>query len=300
MACFDSCQCLGERGQRSILYSILKNDNQYNQHSQGRARVCSCGSKKKVVLRSPQTTCKAASAVLLKTLKFVKNVLCFRELPAEDQLQLVRNSWAQLLVLGMAQDMMDFETMETPEPSMLQKILTSGQGRQETAHGRSSQGVSLTDALQSEAHQALNEYVKVTHRRDATRFTKLFIALSMLRSINANVVAGLFFKPVIGTCQDKTRLLAYPHHMPHTSMEQGGTWQVAVGIQSGMDPRPERCCHDDTLGGGRGRRQQAVVVRPDDKCDQRGPSSSEEEEEDEEEWEEEEQEEEEEETSHYT
>lgn len=152
MACSDSCQCLGERGQRSILYSILKNDNQPNQHSQGRERFavpqqqpCSCGSKKKVVLRSPQTTCKAASVALLKTLKFVKNVLCFRELPAEDQLQLVRNSWAQLLVLGIAQDLIDFETVETPELSMLQNILTSGQGRQETAHGRSGQGVSLTD-----------------------------------------------------------------------------------------------------------------------------------------------------------
>ncbi|XP_035622058.1 nuclear receptor subfamily 0 group B member 1-like isoform X2 [Oncorhynchus keta] len=255
MACSDSCQCLGERGQRSILYSILKNDNQPDQHSQGRARLavpqqqpCSCGSKKIVVLSSPQTTCKAASAALLKTLKFVKNVLCFRELPAEDQLQLVRNSWAQLLVLGMAQDLIGFETMETPELSMLQNILTSGQGRQETAHGRSGQGVSLTDvqgikmflnkcwgldistkeyaylkgailfnpelryqsyiqALQSEAHQALNEYVKVTHRRDSTRFTKLFIALSMLRSINANVVAGLFFKPVIGTVSMNELLL---------------------------------------------------------------------------------------------
>lgn len=66
---------------------------------------------------------------------------------------------------------------------------------------------SYIQALQSEAHQALNEYVKVTHRRDSTRFTKLFIALSMLRSINANVVAGLFFKPVIGTVSMNELLL---------------------------------------------------------------------------------------------
>lgn len=154
MACFDSCKCITDRGQRSILYSILKNGNQQIQHSQpGRQRVavpqqqeCSCGSKKKVVLRAPQTTCKAASAVLLKTLRFVKNVPCFRELPAEDQLQLVRSSWAPLLVLGMAQDVIDFETMETPELSMLQRILTSGQGKQEMLHGRSSgHGMSLTD-----------------------------------------------------------------------------------------------------------------------------------------------------------
>ncbi|XP_030627977.1 nuclear receptor subfamily 0 group B member 1 [Chanos chanos] len=249
MAYFDSCHCSSERRQNSILYNILKNDSQSAQHTQRTPRVsvsmqaCACGSKKKVVLRSPQTTCKAASAVLVKTLKFVKNVPCFRELPVDDQHVLVRSSWAPLLVLGMAQDRIDFETTETPEPSMLQRILTSGRDKHENLQGQSNAGVSLTDVqgikmfltkcwaldistkeyaylkgailfnpdvtglqcqhyiqgLQSEAHQALNEYVKMIHRGDATRFAKLFIALSMLRSINANVVAGLFFKPVIGT-----------------------------------------------------------------------------------------------------
>lgn len=62
-------------------------------------------------------------------------------------------------------------------------------------------------ALQSEAHQALNEYVKMLHREDHARFIKLFIALSMLRSINANVVAEIFFKPVIGTVNMEEVLL---------------------------------------------------------------------------------------------
>ncbi|KAK1802320.1 hypothetical protein P4O66_021979, partial [Electrophorus voltai] len=173
------------------------------------------------------TTCKAASAVLVKTLKFVKNVPCFRELPVDDQHVLVRSSWAPLLVLGMAQDRVDFETCDTPEPSMLQRILTGGRGKQESPQGQSSAGVALADVqgiqmflnviglqcphyiqgLQSEAHQALNEYVKMIHRGDTTRFAKLFIALSMLRSINANVVAGLFFKPVIGTVNMEELLL---------------------------------------------------------------------------------------------
>ena len=61
--------------------------------------------------------------------------------------------------------------------------------------------------LQSEAHQALNEYVKMIHGGDTARFAKLFIALSMLRSINANVVAGLFFTPVIGTVNMEELLL---------------------------------------------------------------------------------------------
>ncbi|KAJ8256248.1 hypothetical protein COCON_G00201120 [Conger conger] len=257
MAYFDGCHCLGDGRQNSILYNILKNDNRTEHHAHRRPGValkqqsCSCGSKKKVALQCPQITCKAASAVLVKTLKFVKNVPCFRELPADDQLLLVRSSWAPLLVLGMAQDRVDFETRETTEPSMLQKILTSGQKKQDSPQEQSDQGVSLTDiqgikafltkcwgldistkeyaylkgavlfnpdldglhcvhyihALQSEAHQALNEYVKMLHREDHARFIKLFIALSMLRSINANVVAEIFFKPVIGTVNMEEVLL---------------------------------------------------------------------------------------------
>ncbi|KAJ8410050.1 hypothetical protein AAFF_G00210910 [Aldrovandia affinis] len=71
MAFFGGCHCLGDRRQNSILYSILKNDNQTEQHAPRRPGVvlqqqaCSCGSKKKVALRCPQITCKAASAVLI-------------------------------------------------------------------------------------------------------------------------------------------------------------------------------------------------------------------------------------------
>lgn len=106
-----------------------------------RQQACSCGStRRRGVLRSPQVTCKAASAVLVKTLRFVKNVPCFRELPDDDQLMLIRSGWAPLLVLGLAQDRVDFETTETVEPSMLQRILTGAPERQGEAHGCQSRG----------------------------------------------------------------------------------------------------------------------------------------------------------------
>ncbi|KAG7267162.1 hypothetical protein CRUP_009417 [Coryphaenoides rupestris] len=149
----------------SILYSILKSDNMaLHQHKtfssscssssiitspssppssaaplpaaplqlhHHEAAACSCRDstrrRRRGTLRAPQVTCKAASAVLVKTLRFVKSVPCFRELPDGDQLALVRSGWAALLVLGLAQDRVDFETAESAaEPSLLQRILTAG------------------------------------------------------------------------------------------------------------------------------------------------------------------------------
>lgn len=90
-------------------------------------RGCPCGSRRRVALRSPQVACKAASAVLVKTLRFVQNVPCFQELPLEEQLLLVRSCWAPLLLLGLAQERVHLETVESAEPSMLQRILTARQ-----------------------------------------------------------------------------------------------------------------------------------------------------------------------------
>ncbi|XP_031725260.1 nuclear receptor subfamily 0 group B member 1 [Anarrhichthys ocellatus] len=280
MAALEGCRCRGASGRsnNSILYSILKSDSltsaeeqqqhqQHHQHPQQqtlqhllhktsssssaaspRQQACSCGStRRRGVLRSPQVTCKAASAVLVKTLRFVKNVPCFRELPEDDQLTLIRSCWAPLLVLGLAQDRVDFDTTETVEPSMLQRILTGLPDRQSevptAGQSRGAAGVSVVDidtiraflkkcwsvdistkeyaylkgavlfnpdveglrclhyiqSLRREAHQALNEHVRLIHREDTTRFAKLLIALSMLRAISPPVVAQLFFRPVIGT-----------------------------------------------------------------------------------------------------
>ncbi|KAM9346805.1 nuclear receptor subfamily 0 group B member 1-like [Symphorus nematophorus] len=281
----EGCRCRGSSGRNnnSILYSILKSNSlaaaeEQQQHPQQQQQqqtvqhfhktisttssssspaslqelrqqqqACSCGStRRRGVLRSPQVTCKAASAVLVKTLRFVKNVPCFRELPEDDQLMLIRSGWAPLLVLGLAQDRVDFETTETVEPSMLQRILTGLPDRQNevlAGQSRGAAGVSVVDieaikaflkkcwsvdistkeyaylkgavlfnpdveglrclhyiqSLRREAHQALNEHVRLIHREDTTRFAKLLIALSMLRAISPLVVAQLFFRPVIGT-----------------------------------------------------------------------------------------------------
>lgn len=126
-----------------------------------RQQACSCGStRRRGVLRSPQVTCKAASAVLVKTLRFVKNVPCFRELPDDDQLMLIRSGWAPLLVLGLAQDRVDFETTETVEPSMLQRILTGAPERQGEAHGCQGRGQGPTGGVSVLDIEAIKAFLK--------------------------------------------------------------------------------------------------------------------------------------------
>lgn len=187
MASLEGCRCRGASSQNnnSILYSILKSDSLPTAEEQQqpippqqqrlphlfhkttsaaapaspqelRQQACSCGStRRRGVLRSPQVTCKAASAVLVKTLRFVKNVPCFRELPEDDQLMLIRSGWAPLLVLGLAQDRVDFETTETVEPSMLQRILTGLPDNQSEVPGLQSRGAAGVSVLDIDGIKAV-------------------------------------------------------------------------------------------------------------------------------------------------
>ncbi|NXG71131.1 NR0B2 protein, partial [Baryphthengus martii] len=94
-------------------------------------RRCLCHQRRTVCLRTPHVTCQAASDVLAKTVSFMKNLPSFHLLPREDQLLLLDNCWAPLFLLGLVQEMVTFEVMETPAPSMLKKILLDGQNRRE-------------------------------------------------------------------------------------------------------------------------------------------------------------------------
>ncbi|XP_028620889.1 nuclear receptor subfamily 0 group B member 1 [Grammomys surdaster] len=90
----------------------------------------SSGVQRPITLKDPQVVCEAASAGLLKTLRFVKYLPCFQILPLDQQLVLVRSCWAPLLMLELAQDHLHFEMMEISEPNMTQEMLTTR--RQET------------------------------------------------------------------------------------------------------------------------------------------------------------------------
>lgn len=57
----------------------------------------------------------------------MKNLPAFNQLPLNDQFLLLKNCWAPLFILGLAQECVDFEVTDTPADSMLKKILLNRQ-----------------------------------------------------------------------------------------------------------------------------------------------------------------------------
>ncbi|XP_004063999.1 nuclear receptor subfamily 0 group B member 1 [Gorilla gorilla gorilla] len=256
------CFCGEDHPQQgSTLYCMPTSTNQAQAAPEERPRApwwdTSSGALRPVALKSPQVVCEAASAGLLKTLRFVKYLPCFQVLPLDQQLVLVRNCWASLLMLELAQDRLQFETVEVSEPSMLQKILTTrwretggneplpvptlqphlappAEARKvpsasqvqaikcflskcwslnistkEYAYLKGTvlfnpdvpglQCVKYIQGLQWGTQQILSEHARMTHQGPHDRFIELNSTLFLLRFINANVIAELFFRPIIGT-----------------------------------------------------------------------------------------------------
>ncbi|XP_047432121.1 nuclear receptor subfamily 0 group B member 1-like [Mugil cephalus] len=250
MSCWE-CRGGEDAAQGSILYRIL---NRGALGPRGRTepaavqQLCSCAlSNKLVSIRAPQLVFKAATEVLVKTFRFVKSVPCFRGLPAEDQLRLVRNSWAPLLVLGLVQDSVDFDTVETQQPSLLHRILThdkDGDVRDSGVPVGDVEGIKrflvkcrrlrisvkeyaflkgailfspvtelecrdYVQELQVEAERALHEHVRTVYRGNASRLGRLRVVLNTLRCVDADAVARLFFRPVTGSAEEHVLSVFY-------------------------------------------------------------------------------------------
>ncbi|XP_063168457.1 nuclear receptor subfamily 0 group B member 2 [Candoia aspera] len=124
----EKCPCHREENENAILYTLLSENLAHHKGSRGSSQQrCLCHKRRTVCLQTPQATCQAASDVLVKTISFMKNLPSFQLLPWEDQLLLLDSCWAPLFLLGLVQEMVTFEVMETPVPSMLERILLDGQ-----------------------------------------------------------------------------------------------------------------------------------------------------------------------------
>uniref|UniRef100_A0A8C3TVC5 NR LBD domain-containing protein n=1 Tax=Catharus ustulatus TaxID=91951 RepID=A0A8C3TVC5_CATUS len=139
---------------KSILQQILNKENgsetKWHQqhgspHCSTRSRGCPCLDRKRVVLRTPEATCRRASEVLLKTSTFIRNLPSFYQMPWEDQFVLIQQNWVPLFVLGMAQEGVDFDLKEIPATSLLKKILLNQSSTAMRELGSSSAGASLAE-----------------------------------------------------------------------------------------------------------------------------------------------------------
>ncbi|XP_062842164.1 nuclear receptor subfamily 0 group B member 2a [Trichomycterus rosablanca] len=123
------CGCMEETGTHAILFTILTGDMVPTDPTRS-PRRCHCTRGRSVRLKNRDTSLVAAG-VLVKTVRFVRSLPAFQQLPPEDQLALIQHSWAPLLVLGLAQERVSFEVEQEPAPSMLRKILLEQQQARE-------------------------------------------------------------------------------------------------------------------------------------------------------------------------
>ncbi|KAM4580399.1 nuclear receptor subfamily 0 group B member 2a [Odontesthes bonariensis] len=241
----NTCSCLSnsDRLLNPILYNILSqmdssrpSQDHFSYNSV--PHRCNCELRRTVFLKRQTETCKEASAVLVKTIHFMKNLPAFNQLPPSDQFALLKSCWAPLFILGLAQEHVDFEVTDVPADSMLKKILLNRQENPEiereqpTMAGFSKlksclkkfwildlspkeyaylKGTTIfnpdvpdlkaslfVEGLQQEAQHALSEVVQLLHPGNQERFARILLTASMLQGITPSLITELFFRPVIG------------------------------------------------------------------------------------------------------
>lgn len=137
------CQCpvTEERYPPTILFNILSRRQYSNSNSNSNSnssrtdttvdkqaqysvpKNCHCDQRRTVCLKDPEGVCQAASAILVKTVRFMTSLPSYRYLPQHDQLALLRHAWVPLFVLGLAQEHTEFEVTDSPASSILKRIL---------------------------------------------------------------------------------------------------------------------------------------------------------------------------------
>ncbi|XP_012707814.2 nuclear receptor subfamily 0 group B member 2a [Fundulus heteroclitus] len=238
-----SCSSGRDRLLNPILYNIL---SQMESGGPGQDALgnnsaphrCNCEVRRTVCLVRPSEVCKEASAVLVKTVRFMRNLPAFNQLPPGDQYALLKSCWAPLFILGLAQERVDFDVTDVPADSMLKKILLNRQERPEAEKEQPTMaGVSklkcclkkfwsldlspkeyaylkgttifnpdvaelqaglFVEGLQQEAQHALSEVVQLLHPGRPERFARILLTASMLQGVTPSLITELFFRPVIG------------------------------------------------------------------------------------------------------
>ena len=182
--------------------------------------------------------CEAASRLLFLTIHWAKSLPVFADLKTSTQVRLLRNSWSDLFVLGLAQSrsQLHLDSMLTAIAAQLQEVVTLDKVelprlRQVTqAVCKLKEYVSALDRLSLDPREfgllrtlaifgsdqlsgSSQHFDKVTDAAvselrdlcaDEARFSRLLLRLSPLRSLQPDVLEELFFAGLIGNVQIDT------------------------------------------------------------------------------------------------
>ncbi|KAJ8373244.1 hypothetical protein AAFF_G00267360 [Aldrovandia affinis] len=210
-----ACQCSSSRDRQpnAILFSILSRPDGMEtrrradglDHAPPPPPGCHCDAPRTVSLRAPGETCQLASAVLVKTVCFVRSLPSYQQLPARDQLTLLRGCWAPSSSWAWRRRASTSRfwslDLSPKEYAYLKGAMLFNPGVPQL------KAALVIEGLQQEARRALRELVLPLHPQDRGRFARILLAASALETVSPNLVTELFFRPVIGPA-DLLELLA--------------------------------------------------------------------------------------------
>uniref|UniRef100_A0A671R9Y4 Nuclear receptor subfamily 0 group B member 2-like n=1 Tax=Sinocyclocheilus anshuiensis TaxID=1608454 RepID=A0A671R9Y4_9TELE len=221
-ACLKMKQYFSDRHPRGILFSILSRECDFARFAYpDTCRSCHC--KHLVCLRNPETTCRVAFGVLIKTVHFMKSLPSFQNLALRDRLVLEHVS---------------FEVRVVPAASILRNILMNGRQKPDDCPPTLAEVHKLKTFLnkvwsldlslkeysclksavlfsqdapglrssawtaglrEEEAQRALHMWtLSHPHHTDHRTFTDMLFMASTLQMEVQSLVTELFFRPIAG------------------------------------------------------------------------------------------------------
>ncbi|XP_072178889.1 photoreceptor-specific nuclear receptor-like [Diadema setosum] len=183
---------------------------------------------------SPDNMPEVAARLLFTSVKWAKNITCFRLLPYRDQLILLEETWRDLFLMGMSQWAVPLKTdilvdalvQGTEERKMsadtVAELRAQVHRMEDVVERLRALKVDFTEfaclkavalfkaetpglsdparveSLQDQAQVMLGDYVRYAHLSRPTRFGRLLLALPAIRAISSKFVERLFFQQTIG------------------------------------------------------------------------------------------------------
>lgn len=176
--------------------------------------------------------CELAARLLFSTVEWARHAPFFPELPAADQVALLRLSWSELFVLNAAQAALPLHTAPLLAAAGLhaapmaaeravafmdqvrafqEQVDKLGRLQVDAAEYGCLKAIALftpdacglsdpahVESLQEKAQVALTEYVRAQYPSQPQRFGRLLLRLPALRAVPASLISQLFFMRLVG------------------------------------------------------------------------------------------------------